>query len=76
MRVRKYGLAAVGVVGATLLLTATPAFAQDAGPEPIAAVDVNLLWVVIGAVLVIFMQAGFALVETGLLPRQSTRPTS
>ena len=25
----------------------------------------NLLWVVIGAVLVIFMQAGFALVETG-----------
>ena len=32
MRVRKYGLAAAGVVGATLLLTATPAFAQDAGP--------------------------------------------
>ena len=27
--------------------------------------QVNLLWVVIGAVLVIFMQAGFALVETG-----------
>ena len=28
-------------------------------------VSLNLLWVVIGAVLVIFMQAGFALVETG-----------
>jgi Amt family ammonium transporter len=28
-------------------------------------VAVNLLWIVIGAVLVIFMQAGFALVETG-----------
>src|SRR6478735_4785906 len=27
--------------------------------------QVNMLWVVIGAVLVIFMQAGFALVETG-----------
>ena len=27
--------------------------------------NLNLLWVVIGAVLVIFMQAGFALVETG-----------
>src|SRR4029453_8809430 len=27
--------------------------------------QLNLLWVVIGAVLVIFMQAGFALVETG-----------
>ena len=27
--------------------------------------QINLLWVVIGAMLVIFMQAGFALVETG-----------
>src|SRR6187401_804013 len=27
--------------------------------------QVNMLWVVIGAILVIFMQAGFALVETG-----------
>ena len=27
--------------------------------------QINLLWIVIGAVLVIFMQAGFALVETG-----------
>ena len=29
------------------------------------ATSLNLLWIVIGAVLVIFMQAGFALVETG-----------
>ncbi len=28
-------------------------------------ISLNLLWVVVGAVLVIFMQAGFALVETG-----------
>jgi ammonium transporter, Amt family len=28
-------------------------------------VSLNLLWIIIGAVLVIFMQAGFALVETG-----------
>ena len=34
-----------------------------------------MLWVVIGAVLVIFMQAGFALVETGSAGR-STRRTS
>src|SRR6187397_3303532 len=27
--------------------------------------QVNMLWIVIGALLVIFMQAGFALVETG-----------
>ncbi len=29
------------------------------------AIALNLLWIVIGAALVIFMQAGFALVETG-----------
>ena len=33
--------------------------------SPSSAQQVNLLWVVLGAVLVIFMQAGFALVETG-----------
>ena len=27
--------------------------------------NTNLLWVVIGAILVVFMQAGFALVDTG-----------
>jgi len=38
-----------------------------AGKGGIGAVagSLNLLWVVVGAVLVIFMQAGFALVETG-----------
>ena len=45
---------------------ASPAFAQDASdPVKLLGTQVNLLWVVIGAVLVIFMQAGFALVETG-----------
>src|SRR5688500_3683017 len=46
---------------------AGPAFAQDEAPEPVALLgtQVNLLWVVLGAVLVVFMQAGFALVETG-----------
>jgi Amt family ammonium transporter len=28
-------------------------------------ISLNLLWIIVGAVLVIFMQAGFALVETG-----------
>jgi ammonium transporter, Amt family len=37
---------------------------QDVDPNELAT-QTNLLWVVIGAVLVIFMQAGFALVETG-----------
>jgi len=33
-------------------------------------VSLNLLWVVLGAVLVIFMQAGFSLVETGFCRRK------
>jgi Amt family ammonium transporter len=53
-------------------LTATAALGQEPvydgsfipAPSDIG-VSLNLLWVVIGAVLVIFMQAGFALVETG-----------
>ncbi len=39
-----------------------------AGPDvdaPAVALSLNLLWIVIGAALVIFMQAGFAMVETG-----------
>ena len=39
---------------------------QDAPSEVEAlGMQVNLLWIIIGAMLVIFMQAGFALVETG-----------
>jgi Amt family ammonium transporter len=40
-------------------------FAQEADAVTILGQQMNLLWIVIGAVLVIFMQAGFALVETG-----------
>ncbi len=63
------------VIGATLLVTAGAAFAQDAEEAPDLATTTetanhaiqsgNLVWIVIGAALVIFMQAGFALVETG-----------
>jgi ammonium transporter, Amt family len=62
---RKVLLGSIAVAG--LLTIAGPAFAQDETPEPVALLgtQVNLLWVVIGAVLVVFMQAGFALVETG-----------
>jgi Amt family ammonium transporter len=66
--------AAVGVSLFTVALLALSgtAFAQDA-PTAESVNDgltalgqqTNLLWIVIGAVLVIFMQAGFALVETG-----------
>ncbi len=39
--------------------------AQDPDPVIVLGQQINLLWIIIGAALVIFMQAGFALVETG-----------
>ena len=66
---RKLAGLTVGVL-TTSLLIAGPAFAgksvAEGKPEASTATSLNLLWIVIGAVLVIFMQAGFALVETGL----------
>jgi ammonium transporter, Amt family len=55
---------------ASVLILATPGMAGAQDVDPVEAVtslgqQTNLLWIVIGAVLVIFMQAGFALVETG-----------
>jgi Amt family ammonium transporter len=56
----------LGLVATTLLALPGIASAQEeADPVATLAKQTNLLWVVIGAVLVIFMQAGFALVETG-----------
>jgi ammonium transporter, Amt family len=62
----KRAAAGLGLATALLVALAAPALAQEAGEETVAlGQQVNLLWIVIGAVLVIFMQAGFALVETG-----------
>jgi ammonium transporter, Amt family len=58
------------VLTTTGLLLAGPAFADStvAQGDPAKATDtsLNLLWIIIGAAMVIFMQAGFALVETGM----------
>ncbi len=74
MRLRsKLAIASLLAV-AFVLMTATAAFAGDGEPvfdgsnipaSSDVGVSLNMLWVVIGAVLVIFMQAGFAGVETG-----------
>src|SRR5205807_5453832 len=55
-----------------VLVTSMAAFAVDPSIDvnPIKGIShtdlgLNNLWIIIGAVLVIFMQAGFALVETG-----------
>jgi Amt family ammonium transporter len=75
VRLNRSRIAFVGVLSTLfVVLFAAPAFA--AGPNPVydkslipspsdVGVSLNLLWIVVGAVLVIFMQAGFALVETG-----------
>ncbi|MFZ4811241.1 MAG: ammonium transporter [Ilumatobacteraceae bacterium] len=62
-----------GLVGASVpaLLVTGSAFAEDADPVATLAQSTNLLWVVIGAMLVIFMQAGFALVETGFTQKKN-----
>src|SRR5688572_32685078 len=70
-------LRAAGVAGiaATLLLflNVSPAAADsigtgisEFGDDVVGSeISLNILWIILGAVLVIFMQAGFALVETG-----------
>ena len=56
-----------GVTGASLLLAASPALAQDADdPSVYLQAVMDNLWVFIAGILVFFMQAGFALVEAGL----------
>src|SRR5687768_8725520 len=66
--------AAVGALltAALVLTTSGIAMADPTGASTVKSgslgstdISLNLLWIVIGAVLVIFMQAGFALVETG-----------
>ena len=71
-RCMRFTAAAMGVAALVVLTGVGPAWADSTGsnipgPDELDKVGVglNLLWVVVGAVLVIFMQAGFALVETG-----------
>ena len=54
-------------VAAGLLLLGVPglAAAAEEGPTP-TDIAVNSMWVVLGAILVLFMQAGFAMLEIGL----------
>src|SRR5680860_1241713 len=64
---KKHWLAALPLGALVLVLLAAPALAQTEEPSEteVLTTSINLLWVVLGAVLVVFMQAGFALVETG-----------
>ena len=72
----KRRLAAVGLLALLIVVVMAGAAGAQAGDPSTSeagkaatttdvGVSLNLLWIIIGAVLVIFMQAGFALVETG-----------
>ena len=62
-------MAGAGIACAATLVLTQPAFAEEAEPAltPEAVQDaLNNIWVLVAAILVIFMQAGFAFVEAGL----------
>ena len=69
MKRRLVFMGAAGLL-ATLLL-ASPALAQEATTAEAVQVTLDNIWILIAAVLVIFMQAGFALVEAGLTRAKS-----
>jgi Amt family ammonium transporter len=60
-------LAGAALGAAVPVITAVSAFAEEE-VDPVAKVQATLdnVWILVAAVLVIFMQAGFALVEAGL----------
>src|SRR5918993_4356865 len=67
-RALKYALGSLAGATFVSVFAGGVAFAQEEDPmEAIGLVGggLNMLWVILGAILVIFMQAGFALVETG-----------
>ena len=57
----------------------TPVFAQDGTPPSEEVVDatlsINIMWMIVGGFLVFFMQAGFALVETGFTRNKNVAHT-
>lgn len=63
---RRRILLVVAAATVATLVVAAPASAQDSLTADAVQVTLDNIWVLIAAVLVIFMQAGFALVEAGL----------
>lgn len=68
------------LVIALALVIATPAFAQDGEPPTAEQVNditlaINVMWMLVGGFLVFFMQAGFALVETGFTRNKNVTHT-
>jgi ammonium transporter, Amt family len=66
-RIRRFTGLTAAFTAVAVLGSGAAAWADSTGSgiEDTTVAGINLLWIIIGAVLVIFMQAGFALVETG-----------
>jgi Amt family ammonium transporter len=75
---KTWGMALLLVFILTLAI-ATPALADDGGPTSEQVADLtlglNILWLLLGGFLVFFMQAGFALVETGFTRNKNVAHT-
>jgi Amt family ammonium transporter len=67
---KKLAVVVAAVTGVTAV-TGTPVFAADGITAPMVQANLDNAFVLLAAVLVIFMQAGFALVEAGLTRAKS-----
>jgi Amt family ammonium transporter len=68
-------LVIVPLVLVMVLVVAAPAFAADGDPTAELTTALNILWMLLGGFLVFFMQAGFALVETGFTRNKNVAHT-
>jgi Amt family ammonium transporter len=68
---RSLAVRALALAGLLVLILPTAAFAQDDAPLPDQIADavarVDTTWVIVAALLVMFMQAGFAFLEIGFV---------
>ena len=72
MDVKRRTLIVLGAAGAVLAVMTTPVAAQADDPSAVVQAALDNAWVVLAGVLVFVMQAGFALLESGLTRVKNT----
>ncbi|MBL8062856.1 MAG: hypothetical protein JNK32_07555, partial [Anaerolineales bacterium] len=77
--IKKHWIYILMVTLLVALAVVTPVFADDGGPTTDQVNDltlgINIMWMIIGGFMVFFMQAGFALVETGFTRNKNVAHT-
>lgn len=63
--IKRWSLSLAGAAALGLILTQVPALAQDELSPDTVQYNANIVWTTVAACLVFFMQAGFAMVESG-----------